>query len=136
MRPSASGVRREPRVPTSSLPKPRIFGFSAGGGDGLELAPGDVAALDAIDREQPAVVLLDMLMPVMNGWQAADEIHHRYGRTIPIIVVTAAEHAEARAREIDADGVLAKPFDVDDLLRVISRYLRPAPTPQVVNRHA
>lgn len=99
-------------------------------------AANGVAALDAIDREPPAVVLLDMLMPVMNGWQAADEIHHRYGRTIPIVVVTAAEHAEARAREIDADGVLAKPFDVDDLLRVISRYLRPAPAPQVVNRHA
>lgn len=106
-------------------------------GYAYETASNGVAALDAIDRDRPAVVLLDMLMPVMNGWQAAEEIHHRYGRTIPIIVVTAAEHAEARAHEVDADGVLSKPFDVADLLRMVSRYLgRPAPASQVVHRHA
>jgi CheY-like chemotaxis protein len=94
-----------------------------------------IAALDAIDRERPAVVLLDMLMPVMNGWQAAEEIHHRYGRTVPIVVVTAAEHAEARAREVDADGVLAKPFEIDDLLRIVNRYCG-HPRSQVVHRIA
>jgi CheY-like chemotaxis protein len=106
-------------------------------GYAYDTASNGVAALDAIDRERPAVVLLDMLMPVMNGWQAAEEIHHRYGHTIPIIVVTAAEHADARAREVDADGVLSKPFEVDDLLRVVSHYLgQPATASPVVHRRA
>jgi DNA-binding response OmpR family regulator len=83
-----------------------------------------VEALDAVNGERPAVVLLDMLMPVMNGWQTAAELHHRYGRTVPIVAVTAAEHAEAAATEIGADDVLAKPFEIDDLLRVVSRYCR------------
>jgi CheY-like chemotaxis protein len=96
-------------------------------------AANGLEALDAIDRERPAVVLLDMLMPVMNGWQAADEIHHRYGRTVPIVVLTAAEHAEARAREVEADDVLAKPFDIEDLLRIVGRYCHP---PAVVHSHA
>lgn len=85
-------------------------------------ASNGLEALDAIDGARPAVVLLDMLMPVMNGWQCAEELHHRYGHTVPIIVVTAAEHADARAREIDADGVLAKPFEIEDLLRIVGRY--------------
>ena len=106
-------------------------------GYGYRTASNGVAAIDAIDEERPAVVLLDMLMPVMNGWQTAEEVHHRYGRTIPIIVLTAAEHAEARAREVEADGVLAKPFEIDDLLHVVSRYLgHPPPASQVLHRHA
>lgn len=96
-----------------------------------------VEALDAIHNERPAMVLLDMLMPVMNGWQTAEEIHHRYGHTVPLIVLTAAEHAEIRAREIDADGVLAKPFDMNDLLRVVGRYCgSPSHRPPVVHRTA
>lgn len=100
-------------------------------------ASNGLQALDAVDGERPAVILLDMLMPIMNGWQTAEELHHRYGRTVPIVIITAAEHAQARAREVDADGVLAKPFEIDDLLRVVARYLgRPAPAPQVLHRHA
>ena len=80
-------------------------------------------ALDAVAARMPALVLLDMLMPVMDGWQCARELRARYGRGVPIVVVTAAEHARARGEEVGADAALAKPFDVDDLLRVVSRCL-------------
>jgi CheY-like chemotaxis protein len=78
-------------------------------------------ALEAVAARMPALVLLDMLMPVMDGWQCARELRARYGRGVPIVVVTAAEHARARSEEIGADAALSKPFDVDDLLRVVAR---------------
>ena len=81
-------------------------------------------ALDAVAEKLPAVVLLDMLMPVMNGWQCATELRARYGRNVPIVVVTAAEHAHARAAQIGGVAdILQKPFNMDDLLRVVARYV-------------
>jgi CheY-like chemotaxis protein len=80
-------------------------------------------AVDAVAQKTPAVILLDMLMPVMDGWQCARELRARYGDAVPIVVVTAAEHARARANEIGGvDDVLSKPFDMDELLRVVGRY--------------
>ena len=79
-------------------------------------------AIQRVEEKRPAVVLLDMLMPVMDGWQCARELRKRYGHDVAIVVVTAAEHARARAEEIDGDDVLSKPFEMDDLLRVVARY--------------
>ncbi len=88
-------------------------------------------ALDAAAERMPAVILLDMLMPVMNGWECAAELRARYGRDVPIVVVTAAEHAHVRAAQIGGVAdVLQKPFDMDDLLRIVARYVpRKATTP-------
>jgi CheY-like chemotaxis protein len=80
-------------------------------------------AVEAFAEKRPAVVLLDMLMPVMDGWQCARELRMRYGSSVPIVVVTAAEHARARADQVgDVNDVLSKPFEMDDLLRVVGRY--------------
>jgi CheY-like chemotaxis protein len=81
-------------------------------------------ALVAVAEKMPAVVLLDMLMPVMNGWDCAMQLRARFGRNVPIVVVTAAEHAHARAAQIGGVAdVLQKPFNMDDLLRVVARYV-------------
>lgn len=79
-------------------------------------------ALDAVEARKPALVLLDMLMPVMDGWTCARILRERYGATIPIVVLTAAEHARLRADEIGADAVLPKPVDIDTLISVVGRY--------------
>ena len=79
-------------------------------------------AIERVEEKKPAVVLLDMLMPVMDGWQCARELRQRYGHDVPIVVVTAAEHVRARADEVGVDEVLPKPFEMDDLLRVVARY--------------
>ena len=80
------------------------------------------AALARVAEEMPALVFLDMRMPGMNGWEFAREFRARHGRAAPIVVVTAAENARARAEEIAADGWLAKPFDLDDVLRAAARH--------------
>lgn len=79
-------------------------------------------ALDAAEEHQPKLVLLDMLMPVMDGWATARALRERYGHDVKIIVVTAAEHARAWAQEVDADGVVAKPFDLRGLLGAVREH--------------
>jgi DNA-binding response OmpR family regulator len=70
------------------------------------------------------VILLDMKMPVMNGWRFADEFRIRHDHLTPIVVITAAEDARSRAEDIGADGWIGKPFEIEDLLRVVKRQTR------------
>lgn len=80
-------------------------------------------ALDVIAETPPDLILLDMSMPVMDGWQFADEYRRRPAPHAPIIVVTAAREAADRARQIKADNHLAKPFDLDRLLDLVEQYV-------------
>jgi CheY-like chemotaxis protein len=80
------------------------------------------AALARVAEELPGLILLDMRMPGMNGWEFARAFRARYGRACPIVVVTAAENARARAQEVEADGWLAKPFEIDDVLRIVATH--------------
>ncbi len=92
----------------------------------VRTAPEGRAALSRVDEEMPGVILLDMRMPGMNGWDFAREFRARHGPACPIVVVTAAENARRRAEEIGAEGWLAKPFDLDDVLAAVGRHLGPA----------
>jgi CheY-like chemotaxis protein len=80
-------------------------------------------ALDEIARKMPDLILLDMLMPGMDGWEFAREFHTKYDHRVPIVVLTAAENARQRAQEIDAEGYLGKPFEIDDLVKVVQEHL-------------
>jgi CheY-like chemotaxis protein len=82
-------------------------------------------ALAAADRRPPRVILLDMRMPVMDGWQFARAYRQAPGPHAPIVVVTAAVDAARRAAEVDAEDVLPKPFRVEELLAVVDRYAEP-----------
>lgn len=81
-------------------------------------------ALARVKEELPSLVFLDMRMPGMNGWDFAREFRARHGAAVPIVVVTAAEDARRRAEEIAAQGWLAKPFEIDDVLQAAARYAR------------
>ena len=85
-------------------------------------------ALARLTERMPDLILLDMRMPVMNGWEFASEYRRLYGqhpRRAPIVVVTAAEHVAKRAREIHAEGYLAKPFTPDELAQKIQAVVAP-----------
>jgi len=90
-------------------------------GCNVTAASNGLEALEQIETSPPCVVLLDMRMPVMDGWGVARELRAR-GVGIPIVVMTAAQDAGRWAREIAADAVLPKPFELDDLLDIVSRY--------------
>ncbi len=76
-------------------------------------------ALERVSQHMPSLILLDMLMPVMDGWEFARRFHDRYGNAAPIVVSTAAENAQERAAAIGADDVLSKPFDLERLLATV-----------------
>ena len=80
-------------------------------------------ALAVFEAHKPSVILLDMLMPVMNGWQFATELAKRHPTHPPIIVMTAAEHARARALEVGSAGVVKKPFEARTLLDTLADVL-------------
>jgi len=81
-------------------------------------------ALQKVAQEMPGMILLDMKMPGMNGWQFAHEFRAKYDHCAPIVVLTAAEDARRRAEEIGAEGYLGKPFDIDDVIRIVGRHVR------------
>ncbi|HET8569468.1 MAG TPA: response regulator [Candidatus Limnocylindria bacterium] len=81
-------------------------------------------ALAAAERDRPDLILLDMRMPVMDGWEFARTYRERPGPHAPIVIVTAALDVAKDAREIGADGFLAKPFQLDDLLHLVRTHAR------------
>ena len=94
------------------------------GYDVVTAADGE-AALAVVDAGQPDLVLLDMWMPILDGWGFARAYRARPGPRAPIVVLTAVRDAGTLAAEIGADGYLDKPFQVDELLGLVSRYTDP-----------
>jgi CheY-like chemotaxis protein len=72
----------------------------------------------------PCVILLDLMMPVMDGWQfRRQQVLDRSLAGIPVIVVSAA--GRERMAEIDANAYLTKPVDLELLLERVSQYCQP-----------
>lgn len=89
-------------------------------------APNGAAALQIVGQARPDLVLLDMRMPVMDGWEFARQYRALPEPPAPILVLTAARDAAARAAEIDANGYLGKPFDMQELLTLVDHHTRQA----------
>src|SRR5947209_7901170 len=65
-------------------------------------------ALDQIAVEQPALVLLDLQMPGMNGWDVLASLREAHV-PVPVVLMSAGYRAQAEAERCHADGYLAKP---------------------------
>lgn len=87
----------------------------------VETAANGEEALALLDRLAPCLILLDMRMPVLDGWGFAERAKER-GLDVPIVVLTAARSARDWAEEIGATDYLAKPFDLDALLDAVKRF--------------
>jgi two-component system chemotaxis response regulator CheY len=84
-------------------------------GDGLE-------ALQKLGNFNPSVILLDLMMPRMNGFEFIQELQLRGHRAkVPIIILTADGRARQKAAQVGAEGYLAKPFDILALLEEMDR---------------
>jgi len=84
----------------------------------VERAMNGAEGLQVIERVRPRLVLLDMRMPVLDGWDFARILKER-NIELPILVMTAAQDARRWAQEIGAQGYVAKPFDLSDLLAAV-----------------
>jgi two-component system chemotaxis response regulator CheY len=94
----------------------------SGEGYAVQTAAHGADALDIVSKDEPNLILLDMRMPVMDGWQFSKLYRQAPGHHAPIVVVTAAQDAERTAAEVEAEGYLAKPFHLDELLAVVGRH--------------
>ena len=74
------------------------------------------AALNQVETFKPDIILLDLRMPVMDGWEFVRLYRDLPGPHAPIVAFVAALHPRAVQEEIGAAALLEKPFDLDDLL--------------------
>lgn len=87
----------------------------------------DVAAhggegLDRVRAARPDVVLLDLNMPILDGWGFRDGLRDASGEPPPIIILLTADYnTREKAERIGARAYLTKPFDIDELLDTVSR---------------
>ncbi len=86
-------------------------------------------AVDKVVKEQPDLVLMDIMMPVLDGFAATERI--REFSSVPIIVVTARGEENARVRGLDlgADDYIVKPFSATEMLARVRAVLRRVKTP-------
>ena len=85
----------------------------------VETAADGQRALDCATRVRPALIVLDMGLPIMSGEEVAHRLRAHYGEPPPIIVVSADGRAAEKAARIGAQGYLHKPFDIEVLVRLV-----------------
>ncbi len=88
------------------------------------------AGVRAARMNQPDLILMDLMLPVMDGMVATQQLKaDQSTREIPIIAISAGTNLRIHASDLPADGVVAKPFDLDTLLAAITVQLRRHATP-------
>jgi CheY-like chemotaxis protein len=88
----------------------------------VEVAANGKQALERLNAGMhPCVILLDLMMPVMDGWQfRSQQIRDAALASIPVIVVSAA--GKERMGDIEANAYLSKPVDLEQLLAEVTQY--------------
>lgn len=89
------------------------------------------SAVEFVSRYRPDLILMDLMLPVMGGAAASrvikgiadDDIAQ-----IPIVAMSAGVNLRAAAGDLPVDGVLAKPFDIDELLATVNVHVRDSPS--------
>jgi DNA-binding response OmpR family regulator len=94
--------------------------------DGFDVRPvsSGVEALRALDRAWPAILVIDLMMPGMDGFELCRRV--KQIADLPIIVLSAVDESEAKVRALEyyAEDYVTKPFDPDELSARIHRILR------------
>jgi twitching motility two-component system response regulator PilG len=88
--------------------------------------PNGQAALDAIEEEKPDLVLLDIMLPEIDGFEVCRRIKSNpETRPIPVIMLTAKKSREdmARGEKVGADWYITKPFKSAMVIETIQRFL-------------
>ncbi len=107
---------------------PAILGFveMALADEGYEVvtATNGKRALETLERNEPDVILLDLTMPIMNGYEFHEELKRRKNGPshIPVVIMTAGQRAREASEELGAAGYLPKPFQLHELIGVVHKF--------------
>jgi CheY-like chemotaxis protein len=88
-----------------------------------------ISALDIVEGDRPALILLDIMMPMMGGFETCRLLKtNPQTKDIPVICVTSAQSPDLKrnVENAGADGLLIKPFTTRELVAQINRYLAAA----------
>ena len=95
-------------------------------GYAVDLAAHGREALEAMRARRPATIVLDLMMPIMDGFTFMEACRReRLCTDVPIVVISAVQEALRRVDELPVQACIAKPFDLDELMRVIEHCVRP-----------
>ncbi len=98
---------------------------------GILLKRSNIEVVDAVsgleglqkaESENPDLILLDIMMPVMDGWEVLEKLKESPKlKDIPVIIFTAGDfiESEKKAKETGAQGIIRKPFNLDKMLEVL-----------------
>jgi CheY-like chemotaxis protein len=93
-------------------------------------ANGRQALADLDSNPLPDLILLDLEMPVMNGWDVVGHLHATPGLAdVPVVLLSGVETIDQEAEQLGADGYLRKPVDVEVLLQVVRMFCRRGQNP-------
>jgi CheY-like chemotaxis protein len=92
----------------------------------VEQAGDGAQALHLVKGSMPAAIVLDLMMPVLDGWAFVERCRALpESADVPIVVMSATHGLHETAERLHAMGVravMAKPFDVDALIAIVQRY--------------
>lgn len=88
----------------------------------VEAANGE-DALEVLAGTPPNLILLDLRMPVMDGWEFARRYRLSPGPHAPIVAFVAALNVQQEVEGLETAAILSKPFDLDDLLNAVRSQL-------------
>ena len=74
--------------------------------------------LECVERDNPDIILLDIMMPVMDGWEVMTALaaNPEYEQKVILVSAKASDDAQLQGWELGADEYITKPFDLDSLL--------------------
>ncbi len=81
------------------------------------------AALEAVRAERPALVLLDVTLPKLDGWEVLARLRAE-ACPPPVVLLTGQTRAAGRAESAGAAAAVLKPFDIEELLQVVAQLVR------------
>ncbi len=90
------------------------------------IAPNGFDALVSLEQHEPDIVVLDWMMPVVDGQNFLQALRNEYNRTTPVLVISAGRIGEETALAAGADAYLRKPFDIDELMRMLQELVERA----------
>jgi two-component system response regulator MprA len=91
-------------------------------GYAVALAADGVEAIEQVAAARPALLVLDLMLPRLNGDEVLAELERRGLRTgLPVLVLTAAGPIEERVAGLAAEAFLAKPFTIDEFVSVVQK---------------
>jgi DNA-binding response OmpR family regulator len=89
----------------------------------VTVAPNGAVGLSMLNNVRPGLILLDMLMPIMDGKAFLEAYHDLPLTHAPIIALSASRNLKAVVKPLGVNDFLSKPFNLDELLECVEKHI-------------